>query len=336
MNRITERLAHRKAWLAPMAGITDEIFRVLCLEQGCGMTCTEMVSAKGLHFGGGHSEELLRISDTEGCAAVQLFGSDAAIIAEQIAQLCTADTEQRIAWLDINMGCPAPKITRNGEGSALMMTPELAQRIMAAAVRTADRPVTVKFRKGWDDAHVNAVDFARRMEDAGAAALAIHGRTREQFYSGRADRAIIRAVKEAVSIPVIGNGDIFCAQDALDLLSETGVDGIMVARGAQGNPWIFAQIEAFWQRGEKLSPPSIFERIDMALRHTRERVAAHGKRAVPEMRKHLAWYIEGCFGAAAIRGRINTCHSYGDVEKVLYAYRDQLIERENASGGQLS
>lgn len=318
---LTSYLNRKGAWLAPMAGVTDLVFRRICKEQGAAMTCTEMVSAKGLYYQGVSSKALLQISEGEGEAMVQLFGREPAILAEQ-ARIIVDHAGGRVVGIDINMGCPAPKIVRNGEGSALMKEPEHAQEVLAAVVKAVDIPVTVKFRKGWDDAHVNAVEFARRMQDAGASAVAVHGRTREQHYSGQADWDIIRAVKQAVNIPVIGNGDVFAAQDAIDMLAYTAVDGVMVGRGAQGNPWLFAQIAALWQRGENLPLPSIEERVDMALRHAQELVACRGGRAVVEMRKHIAWYINGAPGAAALRGQVNAIDSLAKLEDLLYQYRD--------------
>lgn len=318
---LIEKLESPRAFLAPMAGVTDAVYRSICAELGCGMTCTEMVSAKGLHYGG-RSSDLLAISDTEKQAAVQLFGCDPNIVSEQAAKLCESDPDGRIAWIDINMGCPAPKITRNGEGSALMKTPDLAERVASSVVKACDRPVTVKFRKGWDDRSVNAVEFAQRMENAGVAAITVHGRTREQMYTGRSDRNLIQDVVNAVSIPVIANGDIFCAQDAKDLLKETGAKNVMVARGAQGNPWIFSQIYALRSNNIQLSLPAIAERIDMALRHAHALFASHGEHAVAEMRKHVGWYIEGSYGAAAIRASVNRCHTMDDLDKILTQYKE--------------
>lgn len=312
------------AWLAPMAGVTDRAFRVLCKEQGCGLTCTEMVSAKGLHYGGERSRELIALDPIETPAAVQLFGSHPTIMAEQAAQICEM-LGSDLALIDINMGCPAPKITGNGEGSALMRHPELAADIVRAVSRAASVPVTVKMRKGWDDAKVNAVDFALCMQDAGAAAVCVHGRTRMQFYSGPADWDIIRDVKSALAIPVIGNGDVFTAQNARDMQDHCGVDGVLVARGAQGNPWIFAQIRALLERGESCPLPGPHERADMALRHARLIVQFKGERAIVEMRKHAAHYLSGFPGAASMRARINQIHSVSDLETLLSEWKEATL-----------
>ncbi len=315
-----EEGAGGRAWLAPMAGITDRAFRLLCKEQGCGLTCTEMVSAKGLHYGGERTVELLALDPVEVPAAVQIFGSHPTIMADQAARLCD-ELGATLALIDINMGCPAPKITGNGEGAALMRTPELAADIVRAVSRASRVPVTAKFRKGWDDTHLNAVDFACRLQDAGAAAVGIHGRTRMQFYAGSADWDAIRAVKEALDIPVLGNGDVFSAQNARDLLDATGVDGLLVARGAQGNPWIFAQIRAFLERGEVLPPPCPAERADMALRHARLLVQFKGDRAIVEMRKHAAFYLTGLPGAAALRAQVNRINALGELEDILESWK---------------
>lgn len=316
-NKILELLAENDALLAPMAGVTDRSFRILCKEMGCGLTYTEMVSAKGLHYGGAEkrAEALISIDPLEAPAAIQLFGSDPAILAEQAAALSDR-LGGALALIDINMGCPAKKIVRNGEGSALMLTPDRAHAVISAVARAVNLPVTVKFRKGWDDSSVNAVEFAIMAVQAGADAITVHGRTREQQYSGRADREIIKRVKQAVSIPVIGNGDVFCAEDYFDMKNETGCDGVMVARGAMGNPWIFAAIRAA-KRGTPFSPPSPKERVQIALRHARSLIAQKGGRAIVEMRRHAAWYVKGIPGAAAARNGINECESYEALEGLL-------------------
>jgi tRNA-dihydrouridine synthase B len=317
-NRILELLAQNDVFLAPMAGVTDRSFRILCKEMGCGLTYTEMVSAKGLHYGGSErrTEALLSIDPLEAPAAIQLFGSDPAILAEQAAALADRMGGD-LALIDINMGCPAKKIVANGEGSALMRDMDKAYAVISAVARSVDLPVTVKFRKGWDDTSVNAVEFAVMAQQAGADAVTVHGRTREQQYAGKADWDIIRQVKQAVSIPVIGNGDVFSADDYFHMKQQTGCDGVMIARGAMGNPWIFAAVRAAKQ-GIAFAPPSAKERVEMALRHAKSLVDQKGARAIVEMRKHAAWYIKGIPGAAAARNGINDCESYEELEKLLF------------------
>lgn len=313
------------ALLAPMAGVTDMTFRSICKEMGCALTYSEMVSAKGLHYGGeeGRSSELLAMAENETPCAVQIFGSQPQIMGEQTAMICKKYSG-KVALIDINMGCPAPKITTNGEGSALMKYPALASDIISAVVKNSDVPVTVKFRKGWDDSSVNAVEFAQMAQQSGASAITVHGRTRMQFYSGKADWDIISKVVNSVSVPVIANGDVFCAQDAADLLEHTGAQAVMVARGAQGNPWIFAQIKALAERGEQINPPSPAERIDMALRHAQMAVQNKGPRAVVEMRKHIAWYITGMKDSAKIRAAVNAIDDIGQLEELLGNYLKHL------------
>lgn len=300
-----------------MAGVTDRSFRILCKEMGCGLTYTEMVSAKGLHYGGAEkrTEALISIDPLEAPAAIQLFGGDPAILAEQAAAL-SARLGGALALIDINMGCPAKKIVTNGEGSALMRDLDRAHAVISAVARAVDLPVTVKFRKGWDDSSVNAVEFAAMAQQAGADAVTVHGRTREQQYSGRADWEIIQRVKRAVSIPVIGNGDVFSAEDYFHMKKQTGCDGVMIARGAMGNPWIFAAIRAA-KLGTPFSPPSPKERVEIALRHARSLVAQKGGRAIVEMRRHASWYIKGIPGAAAARNGINECESYAQLKALL-------------------
>jgi len=318
-NEILELLAENDVFLAPMAGVTDRSFRILCKEMGCGLTYTEMVSAKGLHYGGSERRtvSLLSIDPLEAPAAVQLFGSDPDILAEQAAAL-SKRLGDFLALIDINMGCPAKKIVSNGEGSALMKDMGRARAVISAVAQAVDLPVTVKFRKGWDDASVNAVEFAVMAQDAGADAVTVHGRTREQQYAGRADWDIIRRVKEAVHIPVIGNGDVVSAADYFHMKEQTGCDGVMIARGAMGNPWIFAEIRAA-KRGLPFVPPSPKERVEMALRHARNLVTQKGERAIVEMRKHAAWYIKGIPGAAAVRSGINECNTYEEMERLLWS-----------------
>lgn len=297
--------------LAPMAGVTDLPFRLLCSEQGAGMTGMEMVSAKAILYGNKNTEGLLAIHPQEGPVSLQLFGSDPKIISEMAARI----EERPFAVLDLNMGCPVPKIVNNGEGSALMREPKLAGEIIAATVKAVKKPVTVKIRKGFDEAHVNAVEIAKIAEDAGAAAIAVHGRTREQFYSGRADWEIIAKVKEAVSIPVIGNGDVTDGESARRMLSETGCDGVMIGRGARGNPWLFGEIAAFLEDGRILPTPSMEEKKKMILRHAALQLEIKGEyTGVREMRKHLSWYTAGLPNSARLRGQVNLAERFEQIE----------------------
>ncbi|AEY67828.1 tRNA dihydrouridine synthase DusB [Clostridium sp. BNL1100] len=288
-------------FLAPMAGVTDMPFRVLCKEQECGLVYTEMVSAKGMHYDDDKSNKLTLMHEIEKPGAVQIFGSDPTIMAEVAEKLNASDA----AIIDINMGCPAPKITKNGEGSALMKNPELIAEIIRAVVSASQKPVTVKIRKGWDDSRINAVEIARIAEENGASAVAVHGRTREQYYSGKADWDIIRQVKEAVSIPVIGNGDVTGPREAQKLLEETRCDAIMVGRGAQGNPWIFKKIVRFLEDGTIIPDPSPEEKIETIIRHMNMLIDLKGERTgILEMRSHIAWYIKGMRDAAYTKQKI--------------------------------
>lgn len=300
--RIGNTVLENNVILAPMAGVTDLPFRVLCREQGAGCVVTEMVSAKAVLYNNKNTRELLQIDPAERPAAVQLFGSEPDIMAEIAARL----EEGPYDYIDVNMGCPVPKIVNNGEGSALMKNPERAKEVMTAMVKAVKKPVTVKFRKGFNDLSVNAVEFAKMAESCGVAAVAVHGRTREQYYSGKADWDIIRQVKEAVRIPVIGNGDIFTPEDAGRMLKETGCDGIMVARGAKGNPWLFGRINHYLDTGEVLPGPSMAEIKAMILRHGRMLVQFKGEGvAMREMRGHMAWYTKGMPHSATLRNEIN-------------------------------
>ena len=300
--RIGNTVLENNVILAPMAGVTDLPFRVLCREQGAGCVVTEMVSAKAVLYNNKNTRELLQIDPAECPAAVQLFGSEPDIMAEIAARL----EEGPYDYIDVNMGCPVPKIVNNGEGSALMKNPERAKEVLTAMVKAVKKPVTVKFRKGFNDLSVNAVEFAKMAESCGVAAVAVHGRTREQYYSGKAAWDIIRQVKEAVRIPVIGNGDIFTPEDAGRMLKETGCDGIMVARGAKGNPWLFGRINHYLDTGEVLPGPSMAEIKAMILRHGRMLVQFKGEGvAMREMRGHMAWYTKGMPHSATLRNEIN-------------------------------
>ena len=300
--------------LAPMAGVTDLPFRLLCKEQGAGLLCMEMVSAKAILYKNRNTQELLEIDSRENPVSLQLFGSDPDIMA-QIAH----EIEGRpYDILDINMGCPVPKIVNNGEGSALMKNPLLAGEIIEKMVKATHKPVTVKIRKGFDEAHVNAVEMAKIAEAAGAAAVAVHGRTREQFYSGKADWDIIRQVKEAVSIPVIGNGDLLTAEDVIAMYEQTGCDGFMIARGAQGNPWIFKQILHYFETGQQMEKPSFEEMTEMMLRHTKLMLEYKGEyTGIREIRKHGAWYTAGYPNSARLRVLINEVETYEQLENLL-------------------
>ena len=288
-------------FLAPMAGVTDLPYRVLCKEQGAGLTCTEMISAKGMYYKDEKSWKLAQLNESEVPAAIQIFGSEPDILAYAAEKLNDSET----AILDVNMGCPTPKITKNGEGSALMLKPALAGELIRAVVAVSKKPVTVKIRKGWDDEHVNAVEFALIAEKSGAAAIAVHGRTREQFYSGKADWDIIKKVKDAVSIPVIGNGDIYMPEGALRMLESTGCDALMIGRGAQGNPWIFKRILHYINEGELLAEPDLEEKKQMVLRHLDMLVELKGEyTGVREMRKHISWYVKGSRNSSHFKDRV--------------------------------
>lgn len=305
-----------KLALAPMAGVTDLGFRTVCRELGAGYTVTEMVSAKALCYQDKKSLPLLELGEGEHPAAVQLFGSDPYCM-EQAAGIAAEKSGADI--LDINMGCPVPKIVNNGEGSALMKNPILAGQIIESIVKAIDKPVTVKIRKGFDDEHVNAVELAHVAEESGASAVAVHGRTREQYYSGKADWDIIRQVKEAVSIPVIGNGDLLCAEDVIRMQEQTGCDGFMIARGAQGNPWIFSQILHYFETGEHQEKPSFEEVRRMILRHARMMIEFKGEyTGIHEMRKHTAWYTAGYPHSSRLRAAVNTVESLEQLEELLY------------------
>ncbi len=300
--------------LAPMAGVTDLPFRMLCKEMGAGLLCTEMVSAKAISFHNKNTQRLMETADGEHPVSLQLFGSDPDLICEVAQQI----EEQPFDILDFNMGCPVPKVVNNGEGSALMKNPPLAEEIVRKTARAIKKPVTVKFRKGFDDDHINAVEFAKRMEAAGAAAIAVHGRTRMQYYGGHADWDIIRQVKEAVKIPVIGNGDVDGPEKAQKMFTETGCDGIMIGRAARGNPWIFQALNAYDKEGLVPEKPQPAEVKRMILRHAALQVQYKGEyTGIREMRKHVAWYTAGYPHSAALRRSVNEINSIAQLEELL-------------------
>ena len=303
--------------LAPMAGVTDLPFRLLCKEQGAALCCMEMVSAKGIYYNNKNTESLLTVDERERPVSLQLFGSDPEIMAAMAAKI----EHRNFDILDINMGCPVPKVVNNGDGSALMKNPVLAGKIIEGMVKAIDKPVTVKIRKGFDDEHINAVEMAHVAQESGAAAIAVHGRTREQYYSGKADWSIIADVKQAVSIPVIGNGDILDAKDVIAMKEQTGCDGFMIGRGAQGNPWIFHQILHYFETGELIGKPPMEEMVKTMLRHAKLQIEFKGDYlGIREMRKHAAWYTAGYKGASKLRGRINDVESYDELEQLFEDY----------------
>ena len=300
--------------LAPMAGVTDLPFRLLCKEQGAALVCTEMVSAKAILYNNKNTKALLEMHPDEAPVSLQLFGSDPVIISEMAKRI----EELPFAILDINMGCPVPKVVNNGEGSALMKNPKLAGEIVSAVSNAIKKPVTVKIRSGFDKDHINAVEMAKIMEDSGAAAIAVHGRTREQFYSGEADWEIIARIKEAISIPVIGNGDVTGGESAAELLKQTGCDGIMIGRAARGNPWIFRQVTAYLEDGTILPPPASEERKAMILRHGRLQLEYKGEyTGVREMRKHVSWYTAGMPHSAQLRQRVNAVEKFSELVELI-------------------
>ena len=308
-------------FLAPMAGVTDMAFRILCKRQGCGLTYTEMVSAKGLHYKSDNTAVLLEIAEEERPAAAQVFGSEPDIVAEAARRAEAGGA----AIIDINMGCPTPKIVRNGDGSALMKSPVLVGEIVRSTVAAVKVPVTIKIRKGWDEKSVNAVEIASIAALEGAAAVTVHGRTREQFYSGTADWNIIKRVKDAVDIPVIGNGDVITPQDAGRMLEETGCDAVMIGRGAQGNPWIFKRTAEYLRTGELLPEPDFEQRVLAIMEHMDMVTELKGEgTGVKEMRKHTAWYLKGMPGSAKVKAEIFKLTACSQVKDILSQYLDYL------------
>ena len=303
--------------LAPMAGITDLPFRLICRRLGCGMTVSEMVSAKGLLYKNVKTTEMLRIDDGERPTAIQLFGS----VPEELAEAARMVEASGADMIDFNMGCPVPKIVNNGEGSALMKQPQLAHDILEAMVKAVKIPVTVKFRAGWDDSNRNAVEIAKAVEAAGVSAVAVHGRTRQQFYEGKADWGIIAEVKQAVKVPVFGNGDIFTVEDGLRMLAETGVDGLMIGRGADGNPWIFRELAAVLRGEERPAAPSLQERLAQAAEHLDMLIDYKGEHiSVKEMRRHISAYLKGLPHAAEFRGRFHKVDTREQFMELLAEY----------------
>jgi tRNA-dihydrouridine synthase B len=309
---VSSALAVNNRWLAPMAGVGDPVFRALCLSQGAGLTCTEMISAKGLGYGNAHTHDMLVLAQGEERCAVQLFGSDPALLAEQ-ARRIEEEWGDALALIDVNMGCPVPKVTRKGEGAALMRTPELAGRIVAAIAEATSVPVTAKFRSGWDASSITAPEFARRMEQAGASAVCVHGRTASQGYSGASDPEVIARTVRAVDIPVLASGDLFSREDIDRVLELTGAAGALVARGACGNPWIFGT-----------HVPTPLDRIDMAVVHARGLVERYGNAGLRRMRRHLGYYLTGFPYASRVRDRSMHCATFTELEELLLWTREQI------------
>lgn len=315
-------------FLAPMAGVTDLVFRVICKEMDCGMVYSEMVSAKGVQHNNKNTKELLKVDERERPVAKQMFGSDPEIMAEMARKL---NEYEDIDILDINMGCPAPKIVKNGEGSALTLNPKLVGEIISAVSKASEKPVTVKFRKGFDDQHLNALEIGKIAEESGAKAVTIHGRTREQYYAGKADWDIIKALKEEIkTIPVIGNGDIFTPEDAKNMLEYTGCDAVMIGRGSQGNPFIFKRTVEYLENGILLPEPTWEDRLDIAEKHMDMLADYKGEViGIREMRKHLGWYIKGLPHSAEMRVKINATSGRENMRDVLNYMRELIASNNN-------
>jgi tRNA-dihydrouridine synthase B len=309
-------------FLAPMAGITDMAYRAICKQFGCGLTYTEMVSAKGLYYKSENTKELMALAPEEQPAAIQIFGSEPDILASIAAEVQAAGAD----IIDINMGCPTPKIVRNGDGCALMQKPELVAEIVKKVTAAVTVPVTIKIRKGWDENSVNAVGIALAAEENGAKAVTVHGRTREQFYTGKADWEIIKKVKQALKIPVIGNGDVVSPETAKEMLEMTGCDAIMIGRGAEGNPWIFKSVIEYLSSGILLPDPSHTEKIEMALYHLKQITLLKGEDVgIKEMRKHIDWYLKGLPGSSVIKAEVFKLDQVEDVKKMLHTYLLELV-----------
>ena len=305
--------------LAPMAGVTDLPFRLLCKEMGCGLLYTEMVSAKAIMYNNKNTEALLKVTPQENPIAVQLFGSEPAVMSEIAKRI----EERPFDIIDVNMGCPVPKVVNNGEGSALLKNPKLVGEIVEAMAKAVKKPVTVKIRAGFDETSINAPQIAHVIQESGGAAVAVHARTRQQYYSGHADWDVISRVKEAVSIPVIGNGDILCGEDAVKMFEQTKCDAVMIGRGAHGNPWIFKQINDYMTNGTEFTKPSANEVCDMIMRHAGMLIEAKGEyTGIREMRKHFAWYTAGMKHAAVLRNEVNHVEHIEQLEELVNKMRD--------------